>query len=141
MGKFAVSFTYECRDWLITVTWLSAPNDNIERSDAQNQNIAERKKIVVWVVSNLQRRKDESPSFFFVHHNVNFFFVEVMASRTLDDVENDWTFVDKDGKVDMEVSYVFNFFLVSNGNVLVFERFLQNKARDILWEMFFSRSW
>lgn len=63
-----------------------------------------------------------------------------MASRTLDDFENDWTFVDKDGKVDIQVSYVVNFFLVSNRNVPVFEGFFENNARDILWKMFFSRS-
>lgn len=53
-----------------------------------------------------------------------------MASRALDDFENDWTFVDKDGKVDIEVSYVFNFFLVSDRNVVVLQEFFKKQGRS-----------
>ena len=54
--------------------------------------------------------------------------MEVMASRTLDEFENDWTFVDKDGKVDIEVSYVFNFVQIVNRNVPVLREFFTNQA-------------
>lgn len=32
-----------------------------------------------------------------------------MTSTAADDFENDWTFVDRDGKVEIQVSYVVNF--------------------------------
>lgn len=32
-----------------------------------------------------------------------------MASKMSDDFENEWTFVDKDGKVDIEVKCIFSF--------------------------------
>lgn len=62
-----------------------------------------------------------------------------MASRTLDEFENDWTFVDKDGKVDVEVSlrlvrisFTLNFPQKCSG----FARVLR-EARHIVWRILF----
>lgn len=56
-----------------------------------------------------------------------------MASRTLDEFENDWTFVDKDGKVDVEVSLRLvriSFTLISHRNVQVLQELFAKQ--DIL---------